>query len=258
MKLINVSYSDSYISLYCGKSGEFEFEKLTPDHFNFANIIYEISVINNPLMTVREESRINKKNVKFNNKRFILFFPLEELVNPNDCQISFYSLHFFLDNGMVLKYQIEQTYPFLELSTHSPIPKLKTTSKGKPQSKTDRNLQKGNISSNRGKPSSPQTSTSYQDTLPVVTATKEDIKNLFEDSLQKFKSEIKEANLQETIKKKHNSIDSNLKDFGMSLLCKLLLLVKYLNVLVDNDFQSDLNQFLQYNFVEKKAFEGEG
>jgi hypothetical protein len=259
MKLVNVEYIDSSIFIYCKKSKEVEFERLTLEQISYVTIAYEISVIDNPLKTIQEESRIYKNNITFNGKRFMLSFRLEELLNPSECQILLQALEFFSKDGKSLKYQLAQKYTFIELSTHKKetISAPQAISIDKIQGKAGSNLRKGiTISKKGGNTSSPRASNSNQ-TLPVAVATKEDIRTLFEDSLQKFKAEIKEAKMHETLEKKRNSLDSNIKDFGMSLLCKLLLLVKYLNLLAENDFQEDLTTFLQHSFMENKALPGE-
>ena len=74
--------------------------------------------------------------------------------------------------------------------------------------------------------------------------------NHFIDSYKKFKADIQDTDLLELLRHKTSTIDFNLKNFGISLLCKLLLLVKYVNELVDNDFQSDLQEFLQINIFK--------
>ena len=74
-------------------------------------------------------------------------------------------------------------------------------------------------------------------------------KNLFVDSFQKFKENIKDSDLLDLFSSKEKALNFNLKSFGISLLCKLLLLIKYLNNLVDNEFQEDLQKFLKVNLM---------
>ncbi|MFX1478630.1 MAG: hypothetical protein ACFFCI_10930 [Promethearchaeota archaeon] len=252
MKLVSIKYTDSGISLYCGVSEEEERERLIPERIHFAIISYEISVIDDPDKKVRETCKINRKNIEFISHNFTLFFTLEELVKPMECQITLRSLLFKLDDGKKVFYRVEKSYCLSELysSKEGTEQKIRSHGHAKTQGMEGQSLQKGKINKTGEKKIIHAFESSSQ-----LSPVKNDLQHLFEDSYQKFKDLLNEPNLQKYLKAKQNTIDFELKNFGMSLLCKLLLLVKYMNTLVDNDFQSDLHKFLQYSMFETKIAE---
>jgi len=73
----------------------------------------------------------------------------------------------------------------------------------------------------------------------------------FITSYEKFKSQIEDTGMLDLLKNKPSTVDFNLKNFGISLLCKLLLLIKSVNELVDNDFQKDLHEFLRSQILNR-------
>jgi hypothetical protein len=91
-------------------------------------------------------------------------------------------------------------------------------------------------------------------TPSTITTTKEELQHLFEDSYHKFLKDFQNSQVNDMVKSKQ--MEFNMKNFGISLLCKMLLLVKYFNELVDNDFQDDLHTFLQQNILDAKKLEG--
>ncbi|KKL02059.1 hypothetical protein LCGC14_2626670, partial [marine sediment metagenome] len=122
----------------------------------------------------------------------------------------------------------------------------KTTTIGKLHDTYRENLQKGGLSSQM-KGTSAQHNISSS---PKVEETK-----LFVDSLKKFKSEIQGSNFENLIKNKAKAMDFDLKSFSFSILCKLLMLTKYVNNLVDNDFQKDLTKFVTLELANEKLSE---
>jgi hypothetical protein len=241
MKIESIKYHiDSGISIFCVKSGDGETKVITPEQIRYAIVNYDISLINNPLKRVKEQYKLNKRNIVFQDENFVLFFPLENIIKPNESQISFRSIIFYLQGGKKLSFQIESTYSFIELQRNNNGKIIHAPSKGKIHTKAGKDLQEGETP--------PQTSP-IGNTISALASRGEDT-SLFVDSFQKFKDSIQDSELLNLFANKEKSINFNLKNFGISLLCKLLLLIKYLNNLVDNEFQEDLQKFLKVNLME--------
>lgn len=234
---------DSGISIFCTKLGEIETEKITLEHVRHAIINYDISLINHPIKRVREQYKVSKRNIEFQQDNFVLFFPLDNIIKPNESQITLRSIDFYLKESKKLKLQIDQTYSFIELQKNSSSQIVHAPSKNKLHTKAGESLQEGESSS--------QTSPVSNNNSTLVE--REQDKTLFIDSFQKFKNSIQESDLLNLFSNKEKTLNSNLKSFGISLLCKLLLLIKYLNNLVDNEFQEDLQKFLKTNLLESEA-----
>jgi len=192
---------------------------------------------------VREQYKLSKRNIEFQHDNFVLFFPLDNIIKPSESQITLRSINFYLKEGKELKFQIDQTYSFIELQKKNSEMILHAPSKSKLHTKAGKNLQKGESSS--------QTSPVRHNNSTL--AKREGDKKLFVDSFQKFKKSIQESDLLNLFSNKEKTLNSNLKSFGISLLCKLLLLIKYLNNLVDNEFQEDLHKFLKTNLLESEV-----
>jgi len=244
MNILSIKFHiDSGISIFCEKSGEMEAEKLTPEHIQYAIINYDISLINDPFKRVKEQYKLNKRNIEFQQHYFVLFFPLDNIIKPNESQITFRSIVFFLKEGKKLSFQIDKTYSFIELQKSNSGKIVHAPSKGKIHTKGNKNLQKGESSSQ----------TSSISNKNSTLAHGEGDKTLFVDSFKKFKENIQDSDLLNLFTNKEKALNFNLKSFGISLLCKLLLLIKYLNNLVDNEFQEDLQKFLKVNLMESEA-----
>jgi hypothetical protein len=71
----------------------------------------------------------------------------------------------------------------------------------------------------------------------------------FKDSYEKFKDTIEQSKIGNLIKYKAKSFDHALKEFGISLLCRVLLSISHLNSLLENDFKEDLDTFLSTNVL---------
>ncbi len=244
METKHIKYDvDSGISIFCTKSGATETKQITPDNVRHAIINYDISLINNSTTRVREQYKLNKRNIEFQHDNFVLFFPLDNLIKPNESQLSLRSIEFYLKDGKRLKFQIDQTYSIIELQKNSNSHIVHAHSKGKLSDRAGKNLQKSE-SSSQASPIKNNNSTLTK---------REGNKTLFVDSFQKFKKSIEESDLLNLFTTKEKSLNSNLKSFGISLLCKLLLLIKYLNNLVDNEFQEDLQKFLKTNLLKSEV-----
>ncbi|HEC37012.1 hypothetical protein LCGC14_1217970 [marine sediment metagenome] len=234
MKVNSIKFHiDSGISIFC-KSTEEEYNSL-----RCAIVNYDISIISAPYKKVQEQCKIYKKDFQFQQYYFILFFPLDNIINPHESQISIKSISFFLNGSKRVNFTINKTYTFKELQK-------KTTTIGKFHDTYRENLQRGRLSSQKK-------GSSTKHSISPSTNTEET--KLFVDSLKKFKNEVQGSNLENLIKKKGKALDFNLKNFGISILCKLLLLTKYVNNLVDNDFQEDLTEFVKLNLSNEKLSE---
>ena len=84
----------SGISIQCKKVGKKEQQQFIPEHLRSAIVSYEISLKNDPLKQVKEKCRINNRNIEYNPQYFTLFFPLENIIEPHESQITFRSLVF--------------------------------------------------------------------------------------------------------------------------------------------------------------------
>jgi len=255
MKVTHIKFHiDSDISIYCERTGKDEHHQITPEHLKNITVMYEISLINDPLKKVKEQCRIYNRNIEYTSHYFTLFFPLENIIQPHESQISFRALVFYFKDNPKLIFPIDETYTFIELQKNSMESSIRTTDWHKNQGVAHENLQKGEPS-NSGITPSPGISPPQKQISPVIT-TKEELKLLFEDSYKKFQADLQNSSVKDLLKSKQGTIEFNMKNFGISLLCKLLLLVKYFNELVDNDFQEDLNAFLQHSMLENKKVEG--
>ncbi|KKN15330.1 hypothetical protein LCGC14_0987100 [marine sediment metagenome] len=243
MKVNSIRFDiDREISIYCEKSKGEDFSSL-----KYAVVDYDISLISEPLKKVREQCKIYKKNIQFQQKYFILFFPLDNIISPYESQVRFKSIMFFISGNKKVRFKINKTFSFKELQKNGSGKCVNTTTIGKLHEPYQENLQKGRLSSQKKGSSTKRNSSS--------STTSEETKSLFVDSLKQFNDEVRGSSLESLIKKKGPNLQFNLKSFGISLLCKLLLLTKYVNNLVDNNFQDDLNQFVKINLVEEKLSE---
>ena len=243
MKLNSIRFDiNGGIAIYCEKSEEEDFSSL-----RFAIVDYDISLINEPLRGVKEQSRIYKKDIQFQHQYFILFFPLDNIISPYESQVRFKSILFFMDGNRKIRFTINKTFSFKELQKNGPGKSINTTTIGKLHETYQEDLQKGGLSSQKKGYTAKHNNSSSK--------TSEEAISLFVDSLKQFSDKVRGSNLESLIKKEGPTLQSNLKSFGISLLCKLLLLTRYVNSLVDNDFQDHLNQFVKINLVEEKLSE---
>ncbi|KKN13017.1 hypothetical protein LCGC14_1010620 [marine sediment metagenome] len=243
MKVNSIRFDiDREISIYCEKSEEEDFSS-----FKYAVVDYDISLISEPLKKVREQCKIYKKDIQFQQKYFILFFPLDNIISPYESQVRFKSIIFFINGNKKIQFKINKTFSFKELQRNGSGKSINTTTIGKLRETYQEDLQKGGLSSQKKGYSAKHNNSS--------STTSEETKSLFADSLKQFNDQVRGSNLESLIKKKGATLQFNLKSFGISLLCKLLLLTKYINNLVDNDFQNDLSQFVKINLVDERLSE---
>ncbi|MFX1344146.1 MAG: hypothetical protein ACFFBC_00115 [Promethearchaeota archaeon] len=255
MNVLNIKFHiDSGISIFCERNGVDKDQYITPEHLKSVTVNYEISLINDPLKKVKEQCRIYNRNIEYNSHYFTLFFPLENILHPHESQITIRSLTFYCKNHPKVIVPLEETYTFSELQKNGIETTPENTTIDKNQGMAHKNLQEGVLSTSGTTPSQ-GISPPHNPISPVLT-TKEELKLLFEDSYKKFQADLQNSTVLDLLKSKQGTFEFNMKSFGISLLCKLLLLVKYFNVLVDNDFQEDLNAFLQHSMAENKKVEG--
>lgn len=239
MKIRCIKFDLDGISIFCRKSEEDKDEKVSINYTKHIIINYDISLIHNPLHHVKEQYKLSRRDIELQHRDFVLFFPLDNIINPNDSQITLYSIIFYLKDGKKLPFHINQTYSFLELQKNDTCKTIHATPIKKLDTKVSKDLQKGESPSQ----------TSSINGITSSLAKEKGEGRLFVDSFKKFKDSIQESELLDLFSTKEKALNSNLKSFGISLLCKLLLLVKYLNNLVDNEFQADLQKFLKVNLM---------
>lgn len=247
MILKNIIYLDNSIKLCCVKTKKEEIRLLLPERVQDIIISYSIGLVNNPSSRVKETIKIEKENIRIIDNYILISFYLDELLKPKECEITVNSLSFFLKDKPRYEVQIGKTQAFRNIESDRTI--------------IDNILKKVKASSNSltnvKSKHSPKDSTKNASTKPYKNKlvdecdiNVEDIKH-FITSYEKFKSQIQDSDIYELLKNKPSTVDFNLKKFGISLLCKLLLLIKYVNELVDNDFQKDLHEFLRTQILEK-------
>lgn len=238
MKIVSILFSSfKNIKVCCYKTDATEIENIASDFVKYTTIKYKIGLISDPEKCVEEIYRIRSNNIEFmGTQYFILSFPVDSLLNPDECQINIISLMFFCIHGRKIEIHLDCSFTFLEMQNNSEeeFKKVIATNKRKQEIKPVK----------------------VKDTTTITSkiSHKKD-KRLFIDSFEGFKDTLKDTKLLELVESREDSVEFNLKNFGMSILCTLLLLVKYLNVLVDNDFQEDLNKFLISNIIEHVAEE---
>ncbi len=232
IELERIIYLDNFIKIFCIKTEEKELETITPALTEYITLSYSIGLIDNPGRRINEQIKIDKKNINFIENYIVASFKITGLHNPNLCEMTLKNLNIYLRNSPRHTIKINKTYTFKSIQSRtSPITekiKSKKVVKQK-QNKTgskDKSQRKIEIKGTEDSPAN------------------------FTESYEKFKTKIQETDLMELLRKKTGSVEFNLKNFGMSLLCKTLLLVKQVNELVDNEFQNDLQEFLKKNIFE--------
>ncbi len=237
VELERIIYLDNFIKIFCIKTEEKELETITPALTEYITLSYSIGLIDNPGRRVTEQIKIDKKNINFIENYIVASFKITGLHNPNLCEMTLKNLNIYLRNSPRYTIKIDETYSFRSIQTGtSPIIEkinarkvLKLTKQKQDKKKT------------RSKAKS-QTKTEIKGIKDSHTD--------FAEAYEEFKERIQETDLIELLRKKTGSVEFNLKSFGISLLCKTLLLVKQVNELVDNEFQNDLQEFLKKNIFE--------
>ncbi len=245
MKLENVIYLDSSIKVFFLKTERKELETISPKLVQNITIGYSIGLINNLGGKVQEFIKIDRKDIEFLKNYVVISFHIENLHDSNDCEISFHLLIISLKNFSRFKMNIDKTYTFKSIQSQDfPTSNLIENQKISRIVKIPKSLENQKIMSSNSGP------INLKAMRKVKREDHKEISNHFIDSYKKFKADIQDTDLLELLRHKTSTIDFNLKNFGISLLCKLLLLVKYVNELVDNDFQSDLQEFLHINIFK--------
>ncbi len=245
MKLENVIYLDNSIKVFFLKTEREELKIISPKLVQNITMGYSIGLINNLGGKVQEFIKIGKKNIEFIKKYVVISFHIENLHDPNNCEITFHSLIISLKDFPRFRMNIGKTYTFRSIESENyPALNLIENQKISRIVEIPKIIKERKIMSSNSGPNNTKT------IRKVKKRDDKGLSNHFIDSYKKFRAEIQDTDLLELLRRKTSTIDFNLKNFGISLLCKLLLLVKYVNELVDNDFQSDLQEFLQTNILK--------
>ncbi len=234
IELERIIYLDNYIKLFC-KLDKKERETITPALTQYITLSYSIGLVDNPGRQVTEQIKIDKKDIKFIEDYIVTSFKITGLHNPNICEMTLKNLNIYLKDSPRFTVKINKTHSFKSIqSGTSPISeKVKST-------KTSRKSQKR----------SHKVKTKTEPPTKSESKKPEDSSALFSEAYEKFKEKLQETDVLDLLKRKTGSVEFNLKNFGISLLCKTLLLVKQVNELVDNEFKNDLQEFLKRNILE--------
>ena len=261
MKLLSVSYDpDGVIKLCLAKNQERESERIVPELVRHVTINYDVGLIDNPHGIIKETLRIQKEGIEFNEDQLNLYFQLDGLIKPTECKLTLRSVIFYLKDQFKMMFRVNQTHSFLELISNNYIKEdksLRLVRDNDQINETKGEMDPREDASHSPSPQKKATTTPLKKHASKSVGKKE-VRDLFVDSYEKFKEKAKKSELLELMKTKMGSIEFSLKDFGISLLCKLLLLIKYLNELVDNDFQEDLKEFLKIHVMKESIAEAVG
>jgi len=230
MKFKNIIYLDGYIKIFLVRTGREEIKKFSLALVKHLIIHYSIGLVNNKGTRIKESVKVDPNDIEFTEDYIIVSFMLEGLRDPYECEITIHTLTVFLTDGSRIRLKVEKTTQFRYITSEFPEIILK---------KGPTNLDIINPSNSKIKEGRKEESNTEKDTSEH-----------FINSYEQFKAKIQDTDLIDLIKCKTNTIDFSLKNFGISLLCKLLLLTKYVNELVNNDFQNDLSEFLKDNILK--------
>ncbi|MBA7613913.1 hypothetical protein ES703_21171 [subsurface metagenome] len=230
MKFKNIIYLDGYIKIFLVRTGREEIKKFSLALVKHLIIHYSIGLVNNKGTRIKESVKVDPNDIEFTEDYIIVSFMLEGLRDPYECEITIHTLTVFLTDGSRIRLKVEKTTQFRYITSEFPEITLK---------KGPTNLDIINPSNSKIKEGRKEESNTEKDTSEH-----------FINSYEQFKAKIQDTDLIDLIKCKTNTIDFSLKNFGISLLCKLLLLTKYVNELVNNDFQNDLSEFLKDNILK--------
>jgi hypothetical protein len=223
-----IIYLDSNIKVCCVKNTAAELQKICPELVQQVFFCYSIGLVKNPSSRVKETIKIERKLISFRENYLIFSYSLDGLLRPEDCDFTIHSITFLIKDQPRFKVHVRKTIAFKHMDS-DPIIIENLMKKSK---KT--------ISKSPEDPRSSQRLTPIKDSNISL----HEIRH-FMNSYEQFKTRIQNSEFKDFLQDKPSSIDFNLKSFGISLLCKLLLLIKSVNELVDNDFQKDLHEFLQ-------------
>ena len=223
MNITRVVYNpDRVIKVCVSKTSTEEQKQLVPALVRHAIIFFSIELIDKPGSLIEEAYKISKNKVKIFKNVIVLSFSLDELNQIEDCQITIDSLSIFLDSQKRIKSEFRKTFLFEDIySTNDDLEAPLLQQKKKSQNNKIKGKERKN----------------------------QQIAKYFKDSYEKFKDVIDQSKIGNLIKYKAKSFDHALKEFGISLLCRVLLTVSHLNTLLENDFKEDLNTFLTTNIL---------
>ena len=71
---------------------------------------------------------------------------------------------------------------------------------------------------------------------------------LFEDSYERFKAQLTKEDVNILKGEQADLTLVKIRKLGTSLVFRLLLFLRYLNDIVGNDIESDIREFLRFNF----------
>lgn len=235
IELDRIIYLDNYVKVFCVITDEKDSEIITPALIKHITLSYSIGLIDNPGRRVTEQIKIDKENINFIENYIVVSFKITGLHDPNLCEMTLKNFNIYLKDSPRLTIKINKTHSFKSIqSGTSPISeKTKSTKLSKVSQKKLKKIKAQ---------TDPPTKSDIKKTKDSSTH--------FTEAYEKFKEKIQETDLMELLRKKTGSVEFNLKNFGISLLCKTLLLVKQVNELVDNEFQNDLQEFLKKNIFE--------
>ncbi len=74
----------------------------------------------------------------------------------------------------------------------------------------------------------------------------------FEDSFLRFSKNLQESALTDILENRKPIIKFKLREYNVSIACRLLLLLKYLNKFLDDGLNNDIKDFLIQNFLRKR------
>jgi len=223
---------DRVIKVCVSKTSTEEQKQLVPNLVRHAIVFFSIGLIDKPESAIEEAYKINKNKVKIFKNVVVLSFSLEELNQVENCQITINSLSIFLDSQKKIKTESGKTFAFEDIySTHD-------------------NLELNN-------PLLQQKKESQDNKIKGKEKRNIKFEKQFKDSYEKFKDVIEQSKIGDLIKYKSKSFDHALKEFGISLLCRVLLTITHLNTLLENDCKKDLTSFLTSNVLnlQKEACE---
>ena len=224
MNITKVIYTPERVIKICvSKTDKDEQQQLVPDLVQYAVIFYTIGLIDKPETVIEEAYRISNKKVKIYKNIIVLFFSLDELNQVENCEITINSLVIFLSSRKKFETEFGRTFQFEEIYTTKDLLDIKA-----PEVQSNKKQKQKQI----------------EPTKKTVQVDKS-----FKESYEKFKVEIEDSSIGDLIRNKSKPFDHALKEFGISLLCRVLMAVSHLNVLLKNDFKSDLNSFLRLNVL---------
>ena len=224
MNITKIIYTPERVIKICvSKTGKDEQKQLVPDLVQYAIVIYTIGLIGKPETAIQEAYKINKSTVKIFKNIIVLSFSLDELNQVENCEITFNSIVIFLSSRKRFETKFARTFSFEEIYTTKDLLDIKA-----PEVQSNKKQEQKQI----------------EPTKKTVQVDKH-----FKESYEKFKRAIKDSSIGDLIRSKSKPFDHALKEFGISLLCRALMIVSHLNILLNNDFKNDLNSFLRLNVL---------